>query len=149
MTRPSKSKAIERLQKSLNDIKLLRDLSYESSDFKKWHRRTITAIKNTFIKQPEYTREFEEIIFYAHMIDAEYEIWDPGYESGLDMATVLLESMIDEIKEYWQDESRSSQIPYPQVNEQSSTSRIFLVHGREEGTKQAVARFVENWDSNQ
>ena len=143
MTRPPKSVAIERLQKSLNEIPGLMELSTDSVAFIKWHRITRIAIRNTFDQDPDHTGEFDGIDFEPRLIHADFEIWTPGYESGMEEAKALLESMVEEIEEYWPDEGASSGLPIAQSNEYSRANQVFVVHGREEGSKHAVARYVK------
>ncbi len=65
-----------------------------------------------------------------------------AYLQGLELATALLESMVDEIEEYWEDEDRPDSTPSTKTSEQLTTNEIFVVHGRDEGAKDAVARFL-------
>ena len=66
------------------------------------------------------------------------------YVQGLESAAAILESMIDEIEEYWEDEDKTER-PYSfQGGELIDTKRVFVVHGRDDGTKNTVARFLEN-----
>ena len=51
--------------------------------------------------------------------------------------------MIDEIEEYWEDEQRTSPPPAAQENERTNTKEVFVIHGRDEGTRATVARFLE------
>ena len=58
----------------------------------------------------------------------------------------MLESMIEEIEEYWkdEDEEQAERLNGPQRDEQIDMKRVFIVHGRDDGTKHTVARFLEN-----
>ena len=127
----------------LNEIPTLEGLSTESSLFQKWHARTAVAIKNTFVGEAGYLSRFVNINFDPFLIDADYEIWDPGYERGLEQTNILLESMIEEIEEYWDDEEEARHSDSPQRDVQAATKRVFLVHGRDDGTRQTVARVIE------
>ena len=52
--------------------------------------------------------------------------------------------MIDEIEEYWEDEEQietTSDVPQP--NEPIDAGKVFVVHGRDHGTMNMVARFLE------
>ena len=51
--------------------------------------------------------------------------------------------MIDEINEYWEDESEASQSSDNHKSEQITTKAVFVVHGRDEGAREKVARFLE------
>ena len=55
----------------------------------------------------------------------------------------VLESMIEEINEYWEDENETPAPSETHENEQINTNEIFIVHGRDEGTKSKVARFLD------
>ena len=66
-----------------------------------------------------------------------------AYTQGLESAAAILESMIDEINEYWEDESGASQSSDNHKSEQITTKEVFVVHGRDEGAREKVARFLE------
>ena len=52
--------------------------------------------------------------------------------------------MIDEIKEYWADDDQTHEKPSPtKTGKRLDTNEVFIVHGRDESTKQTVARFLE------
>ena len=53
--------------------------------------------------------------------------------------------MIEEIEEYWEEENEaqiSSHFP-SQENDTLGSNRVFIVHGRDEGSRETVARFLE------
>ena len=54
--------------------------------------------------------------------------------------------MIDEINEYWDDEDQAPTSSEIRENTQITTNGIFIVHGRDEGAKNIVARFLEKLD---
>ena len=152
MKRPTKATAIERIQKALEAVPELEPKPYNSHDFKKWHRDTRLAIEHTFIENPNSVDEFSQISFlvralFARGTNEEYirRRNQEAYVKGLRSASALLESMIDEIKNYWGDDD---QIPSSHVQEIEPpiTNEVFLVHGRDEGTKSMVVRFLERLD---
>ncbi len=51
--------------------------------------------------------------------------------------------MIDEIKEYWDDENQTPAPSAIHKNKQINMDEVFVIHGRDDGTKQTVARFLE------
>ena len=57
--------------------------------------------------------------------------------------TALLESMIEEVKEYWPDEAPADQRSGESTNAAQTSNKVFLVHGRDIDTKNTVARFLE------
>lgn len=140
MTSSPKGKAIERLQSLLSRVDGLKQLTDSSPEFTKWRRDVKTAIANVFENKPQYVEEFESIrywpmVFISGMPDSDSQ---KAYVQGLDNAASMLESMIYEIKEYWEDDQRAP----VQSSESHSSNRVFVVHGRDNGAKDAVARFI-------
>lgn len=163
MTRPPKSKAMERLQNLLNEIPELRDFLADSPEFKKWHRRARITISNVFEKDDSHLKEFLAVSFLpptsapeidSYLTDAEqlrqrarYEIErKQSFVKGLEVATALLESMFEEIEEYWEHESDGIIVTVSQKENGIDASRVFVVHGRDHGTRDSVARFLEKKD---
>lgn len=181
MTRPPKSKAIERLRKVLNEIPELKTLPSHSSNvplppmspiakelpsvspkFNRWHRNVQVTLRNTFGDNSSQLNDFNRISYspvsVGHFLP-DSKGFRHAYVKGLDSAASLLESMIEEIKEYWEDEKqttssntrgekqqdrdrtlKSSGTP---SNDRPSSNKVFVIHGRDDGTKQTVARFLE------
>ena len=50
--------------------------------------------------------------------------------------------MIDEIKEYWVEDERPISVPVAGAKAPDITNKVFVVHGRDDGTKETVARFL-------
>ena len=158
MTRPPKSKAIERLQKALSQMPRLKELSTDNPEFRKWRRNTEIAIANAFGEKSRHVEDFTKISYVPPV--PEIQLIRDGkivpsrsasdchdrYLGGLVSAATLLESMIEEIEEYWEDEGQaqiSSSLPR---DERTNTNKVFVVHGRDDGTRQVVARFIEKLD---
>ena len=148
MNRPPKSEAIERLQKVLDEIPALKQLQEESPQFKKWKRNTRVAITKTFRNDSQQIKDFDEIDFsltvMSHLTHGSE--FQEAYEEGLESAASVLESMIEEIDEYWEDDNQTPISSKIRENAQITTNEIFIVHGRDEGAKDKVARFLENLD---
>lgn len=138
MTRPPKSKAIERLKKALDAISELRNLQSGSLEFMEWRKSTRVSISHTFRDKPSRIREFEKIYFSTPS-----PFYPAAYKQGLNSASALLKSMIEEIEDFWEDERQAQTSSSAQGNEQPSTKKIFVVHGRDKDTKNTVARFLE------
>ena len=147
MARTTKAKALERLQRALDAISALKQCQTASPAFKKWRRDTEIAIVNTFDKEDRHIADFKRV-------DYGHGEWSPeitveqqrDYWKGLDSATAVLDSMIDEVKEYWEDENEIPTLSETHENEPINTNEIFIVHGRDEGAKETVARFLETLD---
>ena len=65
---------------------------------------------------------------------------------GLESAESVLKSMIEEINDYWEDEDKTPTSSEIRNNAQITKNEIFIVHGRDEGAKNMVARFFERLD---
>ena len=145
MARPTKAKATERLSKVLAGIPELKRLPSDSSDFEKWHRTTKVAITNAFGEQSSHVTDFEKINFWLMAfsdLTPESE-FHAAYIRGLESAASLLESMLDEIEEYWEEDERSSEVADSAIETPKSTNRIFVIHGHDESARETVARFLE------
>ena len=52
--------------------------------------------------------------------------------------------MIDEIEEYWEDDEQAmATTEYAQMNEPIDLKKVFIVHGHDHGTRDMVARFIQ------
>ena len=145
MVQTKKSKAIERLRKVVDKVPELKELPRFSPEFKKWHRDARVVIANTFGSESSHVVDFDKIDYYLHfwisgMPDSASQ---EAYEGGLESARAILESMIDEINEYWEDDSGASQSSDNRRSEQITTKEVFVVHGRDEGVREKVARFLD------
>ncbi|MCY4604239.1 MAG: hypothetical protein OXE49_08415, partial [Gemmatimonadetes bacterium] len=147
MNRPPKSKAIERLQKVLDEIPELKNLPRGSTQFKQWRRNTRVAITNTFENDSHLT-DFDNIRFHpsVYSLDNPSPAFQRAYMDGLESAEAVLKSMIEEINGYWDDEDQTPTSSEIRENAQIIMDEIFIVHGRDEGAKDKVARFLENLD---
>ena len=143
MAQTKKGKALERLRKALDEIAELKPLSANSPQFEKWQRNTKIAITNTFDSDSDHINDFENVHYIAFAFGTSGSEDQEAYVQGLESAAAILESMIDEINEYWEDESEELRSSESRKNEQINTKEVFLVHGRDEGAREKVARFLE------
>ena len=139
MAAPTKSQAKARIQQALGMIPALQSKSRSSGDYRRWYRNTTIAIGNTFPDHPQYRDDFEDIRYVLYGSGEQ-----GGYLKGLSTASAMLQSMLDEINEYWPDD-----VPIQDGAEKASpmqpvnTKQVFVVHGRDDGTKAMVARVLE------
>ena len=143
MAKPSKAKAIARLQKALDAIPELRRLKPDSPEFTKWRRDTEIAITNTFGVESRHLQDFTSVHYFPMVAPVSESYERNTYISGLNSASAVLESMIGEIEEYWADEHQTPPSSAAQENERTNTNEVFVIHGRDEGTRAMVARFLE------
>lgn len=146
MAKPTKEKAIERLKKVLNRIPELKKQPHDSSEFRKWCRDTEVAITNTFGRGADHVEDFKTIDYSLPIITSSTSESDfqKFYVMGLESAESVLESMLDEIKEYWEEDETLSKISNSKVKTQSKNSnKVFVIHGHDEAARETIARFLE------
>ena len=150
MARPTKAKALERLRRALDAIPELKQLRYDSPEFEKWQRSTKVSLTNAFGDNSRQAGDFDQIRFtplerFSYDLGGFYYDLgdDEAYVRGFDSAATLLESLIEEVEEYWDDDD-PAQIPsVVQANDRPGSNEVFVIHGRDEGTRETVARFLQ------
>ena len=144
MARPGKDRSIERLSKLQSEIEPLKKGARFSPQFQKWSRDTEVAISFTFPDKPEYLDDFKRISYFPIVISNGTTCYEEkqAYVQGLEAAASKLESMIDEIKEYWEDDESRIAASETSFSEPETTNEIFVVHGKDDGAKETVARFL-------
>ena len=137
MAQPSKSKAIELLHRALDAITELKQLQYDSPKFEKWKRGARVHIGHIFGEESSHVAEFMRI-FPSWILpnNAQEHVQD------LDSASALLESMIEEIETHWENDNATQISSSPQANDRPNLKKVFVIHGRDDGAKETVARFL-------
>jgi len=147
-----KKKAIEKLEKQRDLIKELENKSPDSPEFQKWKRDTRVTLTNIFDDNSKHVNEFTIIsIGSPRMVSSilgekKGVTYTNAYFRNLQQYSTLWQSFIDEIKEYWPNEKPTKEQEVEQPIKLGSD--IFIVHGRDEGAKQAVARLLEKLNLN-
>ena len=148
MARPRKIIVINRLRKALDAVPMLLQVSSESREFMKWRRDIEVAIRNTFGDGSKQSQEIANVRYSPTAPnfhpDVRVRQRQQAYARGLESAAAILESMIDEIEEYSEEETSSS--PRTKATERVTTNEVFVVHGRDDGAKEAAARFLGQLD---
>ncbi|MCK5126479.1 MAG: nucleotide-binding protein [candidate division Zixibacteria bacterium] len=75
------------------------------------------------------------------------QLFYEAFHDGIDIARSILNSMIDEINKFWENEDiveSTEPITAAKVHEKSN--KVFIVHGHDESAKQSVARLLEKLD---
>lgn len=119
-----------------------------SSKFMKWERNTEVAIARTFGEKSRHVGDFNGISFYPISFsiygtpESEYQ---QVYVEGLKSASSILESMIEEIQEYWEEGHSGSSFALHREDVATTANReVFIIHGRDNEAKQTVARFLRD-----
>lgn len=102
-----KQKAIKILQRQIGLIVSVKCKQSFSPEYKKWRRDTEIAIERIFGKDGRHLSDFTKIRYNLGMYSASTPDSDfqEAYCKGLGNAGEILKSMIDEINEYWTDET--------------------------------------------
>ncbi|MNX87245.1 putative nucleotide-binding protein containing TIR-like domain protein [compost metagenome] len=143
-----KAEAIFRIQSQVSKVAELKKQERYSKAFEKWKRDTEIALAYIFGEDSRHVKEFLDIrysLMIATTSTPDYA-FDEAFIDGLDRAVAILNSMLDEIQEYWNEDAISSMKPSPPHGEMVGLpfgKDVFLIHGHDEGLKQTVARFLE------
>ena len=107
MTRPPKDTAIRRLQKALGSIVDLKQRRRRSPEFEKWRRDTKIAVAHTFGEDSSQMEDLAGIPYSLYSTSPSITDSDrqQAYIEGLELATAILQSMIEEVEEFWKDDS--------------------------------------------
>ena len=138
----AKSEAIDRLTVVLEQIPALKDLNTQSPEFMKWQRRVELAIANSFGENSRFIREFADITFRPRTVGELIFVERQSFQNGLVKAQIILEALLEEIESYWSDggPSQAKEETFQRV----VSNRVFVVHGRDDGSRNTVARFLES-----
>lgn len=144
MNRPTKYKALERLKKARSEISTLKELPRFSTEFKKWKRNCEVAIEKTFVAEKHYVDEFRNISYVLSVYTSSTPdyVFQRRFLAGLETADSMLESMIEEVKEYWDEEDDAQGESRHTNGHLKSKAKVFVVHGRDEGPKLHVRGFL-------
>lgn len=145
MARPTKAKAMERLGKVLKEVPELQRLHHDTPSFEKWRRNAEVAVAKTFGGESGNVAEFKKIrflpiVFTSGSLDSDIQA---AYVRGLESATSVLESMLEEIEEYWEEDKQSSEVADSRVETLPGANKVFVIHGHDESVRETVARFLE------
>ncbi len=143
---PTKSEARNWISKALGQITELWHLSRRSPEFMRWRRSTEIAISNTFGENSPHIQEFYNINFSPSRVvpGMDDSAYVRAYQRGLGETKALLESMVEEIEDYWSEATSPQPVASLEFLPQKLVSnRVFVVHGRDGRTSDTVARFLE------
>ena len=101
----NKSEAIERLEKLKQRANQLAELRRGSQEFKKWYRDTEIAIERIFGNGTRHSKDFTNIRYSLIMFSSSTSdaAFDNAYRKGIRTAVSVFDSLIDEVKDYWED----------------------------------------------
>jgi hypothetical protein len=117
-----KTRAISQLQKLIGTIDNLKASRHDSGEFKKWKRNVEIAVENIFSKDQRHLEDlsiqYYPLSGYSARLgipskDISDEEYQTAYKQGLETARLVLQSMIEEIEAYWDDETSAEEQPTP------------------------------------
>jgi predicted nucleotide-binding protein len=148
MGKSTKKDAIAKLNGLAEKVDDLARLHHEDQEFSKWQRATDLALRNIFGEKAKNIDEFGSVHFSPVAIGwgEGDEVFQAAYVRGLTEAKALLESMVEEIKEYWsEDDGAPAPVKsHTATRTMAESKNIFIIHGRDDGIKETVARLVGN-----
>lgn len=142
--KPSKTQALERIRKAITQVDTLMRERYDSPAFDKWLRDTEIAIGYTFGENARHVQDFKNVSYSPGIVvgGGGDEQFQRPYVRGLRTAKSVLESMLDEIEEYWEKEAGVAAASEDSSKSATASKNVFIIHGHDDGAKETVARFV-------
>lgn len=130
----------------MTDIKLLYELkdqfdnvNYEEKDkFYKYSKRFEMLTKKFFGEHSKYLQDFNILNAYPSSIYSTLEQKQERFNSIKSQCIALIETMIEELEL-----DNLVLKPPSQVINQNKNTKVFIVHGRDDLTKEQVARYLE------
>ena len=142
MAHIKKARAIERLQKLVDEASELYPENYGSRKFQKWTGDVDSAIYHIF---GEDSRQYLRL-------PSSYTITPNGIRNYLNSMVALVASSLDDVKHFWDDDETSPTHPIDQsdisaldsnqIDKRSGSDKVFVIHGHDEAARESVARFL-------
>jgi predicted nucleotide-binding protein len=148
MNRESKEKAIERITKVISQIDEMKAMGRKAPEYKKWKRDVEICLEYIFGPESRHIKDFTKIRFslMAYGPNTPDSAFEDAFQRGMDNAKVVLQSMIEEIQEYWvAKEQVATAIAIGDEIESMANEvgrDVFIIHGHDNGIKETVARFL-------
>lgn len=143
MARVRKSIAIERLQRLVDEAPVPEMEDDSSLEVRKWIQDVYTAFINIFGEDSsQFTR-----------LPNGHKTTPDGVREYLKNMVASVASGLDEVEYFWEDETEAARKPSKQFDlqvpetdqngQRTMTKKVFVVHGHDEGKREAVARFLD------
>ena len=143
MVRVDKAKAVERLQKLVDEASKLCPEEGHSVQFQKWLRDIEKSFCRIF---GEGSRQYSEL-------PRSYDIRPSGIRMHLDLMVSIVESTLDDVRYFWEDggeepsalrhgESPGIDTKSANCKSDNDGNRVFVIHGHDIGARESVARFL-------
>ena len=135
MARVSKTRAVERLEKLLDEASELDPHDHRSQKFNKWTEGVYSAFIHIF---GEDSRQFTRL-------PGSYTKTPSGISNYFNNMVSVIASNLEDIKFFWGEEETSecSTANFDRREENRNRNKIFVIHGHDEAARETVARFLE------
>ncbi len=135
-----KRKAFDRLKELRIELDSLKYEDRDNGRLDEWERALKAALKRLFGDKSQQFKD-AEILHFSPMVISNYtdeSDWESSFWSGITQAKSLVNAAIQEVVDYELNEPVSDT-----VSATSASRKAFVVHGRDNEMKEAVARFLE------
>ena len=144
----TKNEGMRHISRALEAIPPLRGLQVDDPTFVKWKLNTQSAIIHTFGENSRQLFHFDGLGFRIRIVTDDHSrdaaINAKAYQDGLDRAQATRQVMLEDINLYWPDDGAGeTATEKPETPERQASNRVFVVHGRDDGTRNTVARFLD------
>ena len=143
-----KQKAFSRLRELRQEADTIFTQGTETDAFKVWKRSVRTALVKLFGQDSPTVRDFDKVSYFPVVIASgtSDSVYRRAFASGMRSAIAIIDASIQEVEDYGLEslstDSRTlSGVPL-------TTNGVFIVHGRDNGAKETVARFLEKLELN-
>ena len=142
MARVNKARAIERLEKLLDEASDLNPHDQSSQKFSKWTESIYSAFIHIF---GEDSHQFSRL-------PKGHTITSKGMSDYFNSMVSMVASNLEDIKHFWREEEPTvhhmdwSECSKPNFNrhvDNRNTNKVFVIHGHDEAARETVARFLE------
>ncbi len=143
---PSKEKSLTLLRKALERLpSVAQQDRYSAGHHQKWEHSARKAISFVFGEESQYLKVYDSALKpYSDVSETfSYAKATRFYEVSPKVAA-LLEIMIEEIEEYWEDGTPilKTTDPVKAPSGPPQGKNVFIIHGHDTGAKEEVARFI-------
>lgn len=156
MTGVPKKQALERLERllaqgeSVAQAAVQIDRPADHQTFKLWQNSVIKTIKDIFGDDSRQVQDFSAIDYYFPNRSTSSKI---DFQEGYTTARWILEALMDDVRVYRDEDiaparstiavqNEAAQVQPATRQAKPSTGDVFIVHGHDDGLKEAVARFL-------
>ena len=132
----------ESLMKLYDEID--KKVTSDDSSFKTWHAKVEITLEKAFGKKSKILNDFEDTLFVPiiYTFNSTLQDFIDSCADGLKSTKAVFKAYLEELKEN-EERNDNMQNQIKNNNTQLNFSKIFIVHGHDDGLVQKVARMIE------